>query len=93
MFPLLRLCFNCMRAMWRPGGYPPTADAHALVPGTRCGLESPDTSHAPACALGHGARQPAPAADMGSTQLPRHQATIHTDSSMKFHAHCGISMC
>lgn len=37
VFPLLRLCFNCMRAMWRPGGYPPTADAHALVPGTRCG--------------------------------------------------------
>jgi hypothetical protein len=36
VFPLLRLCFNCMRAHWRPGGYPPTADAHALVPGTRC---------------------------------------------------------
>lgn len=35
-FTLIRLCYNCIRAMWRPGGYPPTAAAHALVPGTRC---------------------------------------------------------
>ncbi len=35
-FSLLRLCYNCIRSLWRPGGYPPTATAHAVVPGTKC---------------------------------------------------------
>ena len=26
-FILLRLCFNCLRASWLPGGYPPKKDA------------------------------------------------------------------
>ena len=35
-FPLLRLCFNSIRALWRPGGYPPDAQSRAVLPGTRC---------------------------------------------------------
>ena len=35
-FALLRLCFNRIRALWYPGGYPPTKDHAHMVPGFRC---------------------------------------------------------
>lgn len=34
-FALLRLCFNRIRALWYPGGYPPTKDHPHMVPGFR----------------------------------------------------------
>ena len=34
-FAIARLCFNRIRALWRPGGYPPNKGAAAMVPGER----------------------------------------------------------
>ena len=30
-FILLRLCFNCLRDAWLPGGYPPKKDAFKVL--------------------------------------------------------------
>ncbi len=34
-FAIARLCFNRIRALWRPGGYPPNKSTAATVPGER----------------------------------------------------------
>jgi hypothetical protein len=34
-FAIARLCFNRIRALWRPGGYPPSKANAAAVPGER----------------------------------------------------------
>ena len=51
-FALLRLCFNNLRAMWRPGGYPPTGAAHALPAGAWCAAHS-GTPHQAAASAHH----------------------------------------
>ena len=40
-FALLRLCFNRIRALWYPGGYPPTKNHAHMVPGFRCAPADP----------------------------------------------------
>ena len=34
-FAIARLCFNRIRALWRPGGYPPSKASAAAMPGER----------------------------------------------------------
>ncbi len=34
-FAIARLCFNRIRGLWRPGGYPPNKSTAATVPGER----------------------------------------------------------
>ena len=40
-FAIARLCFNRIRALWRPGGYPPSKANAAAVPGERCASRWP----------------------------------------------------
>ncbi len=59
-FILLRLCFNCLRNAWLPGGYPPKKDASKVSFQTTLSLPFPDLgkTEAPPASNHQWAQQP-----------------------------------